>query len=69
MTDSFNYSDSQLNGFITAENYIDECVLRVTQEKNILFRIVQKMSGDDEKSKAELRGFCDCIHMRLVLAC
>lgn len=62
MTDKFDFHESRLNGQITAENFIDECVLRARPEKDILATIISKMAGNDEKSKAELIDFCDCIH-------
>ena len=49
----------------TAANYIDECVLRASQEPDVLYRILVKMSGEDEESRAELRGFADYLHQML----
>jgi hypothetical protein len=62
MTDKFDFHMSRLDGQRTAENFIDECVLRARPERDILAAIISKMAGDDEKSKAELIGFCECVH-------
>lgn len=61
MSNKFNYSESHLNGWRTAENFIDESVMRENSEPDLLARLIEKLTGNDEKSKAELHGFCECI--------
>lgn len=51
-----------LNGHHSAENYIDECVLKPTQEPHILFQILVQMDLTTEEGRAKLMGFTDCLH-------
>ena len=46
---------SHLNGTRTAENFIDECVLR-PGEPGVLFSLVRRFDNEDA-----LRGFCECL--------
>ena len=62
MNERFMVAANHLSGQRTAENYIDECVLRPCSEPHILFRILGKMTGDDMASRAELMGFADSLH-------
>nr|WP_315476312.1 hypothetical protein [uncultured Undibacterium sp.] len=54
-----------INGVKTAENYIEDCVIRSVPEPDILFQILEKFSGKDEKSQFALRGFLSHIHSEL----
>lgn len=62
MNDKFLVAAHHLCGQRTAENYIDECVLRPTSEPHALYQILVKLTQNDMASHAELMGFADCIH-------
>jgi hypothetical protein len=62
MNEKFMVAAHHLSGQSTAENYIDECVLRPCSEPHMLYRILVKMTGNDMASRAELMGFADCLH-------
>ena len=62
MTEKFDYAKAHLEGAITAGNFIDECVSRNGGDDESLKTLIQKMSGDDEQSKARLAGFCNGLY-------
>lgn len=61
-------SEAHLNGQRTAENFIDECVIRTVSEDDILFMIVSQFTGNDLKSRQSLQGFLSVIHQELKAA-
>ena len=56
------------NGYRTAENYVDDCVMRSCAEPNILSNIVVTLisacASPDEASET-MNGFCDYLHSLL----
>ncbi len=56
------------NGYRTAENYVDECVMRSCAEPNILSSIsvalIARCTSPDEAS-ATMDGFCAYLHSLL----
>jgi len=56
------------NGYRTAENYVDDCVMRSCGEPNILSSIavalIARCSSPDEAS-ATMDGFCAYLHSLL----
>lgn len=68
MNERYQMAAHHLNGYRTAENYVDECVMRDCGESSVLADIVINMAAQcatPEESYRTLTGFCDYLHSLL----
>ena len=65
MNKRFILAAHHLNGQRTAENYVDDCVMRRCDEPNVLSNIVVNLiagCGTAEAASETMNGFCDYLH-------
>jgi len=61
-------STAYVNGYRTAQNYVDDCVMRSCGEANILSNITVNLIGrcaSPDEASATMDGFCAYLHSLL----